>query len=290
MVLEQKMTWREFEQLCEKLIEKHFPEEDWIVTPQQSRTYSDGQTKRKDIAISERRQGGRGRHYVVDCKHFPTSPLNQNEINTTLDYKRRSRASAAIILVSSSSNCPESFVKSAERQEVIVIKVNTSYLRHLPFVKEFEVLTRRDETEEVLGHEVSSMELPEELRYSQEHEWVLVEEDNLATVGITDYAQDQLGDVVFVELPEPDTQLTQDEPFGVVESVKAVSDIYAPVSGTVKEVNTELLNTPETINEDPYGDAWLVQVEMNDPEELDALMTAEEYDRFIEEEQEDADE
>ena len=134
------------------------------------------------------------------------------------------------------------------------------------------------------------MEAPKELRYSQEHEWVLVEEENLATIGITDYAQDQLGDVVFVELPEPDAQLTQDEPFGVVESVKAVSDIYAPVSGTVKEVNTELLNTPETINEDPYGDAWLVQVEMNDPEELDALMTAEEYERFVEEEQEGADE
>ncbi len=134
------------------------------------------------------------------------------------------------------------------------------------------------------------MEAPRELRYSQEHEWVLVEEDNLATIGITDYAQDQLGDVVFVELPEPDTQLTQDEPFGVVESVKAVSDIYAPVSGTVKEVNTELQNTPETINEDPYGDAWLVQVEMNDPEELAALMTAEEYEHFVEEEQKDAEE
>ena len=134
------------------------------------------------------------------------------------------------------------------------------------------------------------MEAPKELRYSKEHEWVLVEEDHLATIGITDYAQEQLGDVVFVELPEPDAHLTQDEPFGVVESVKAVSDIYAPVSGTVKEVNTELLNTPETLNEDPYGDAWLVQVEMNDPEELDALMTAEEYERFVEEEQEDADE
>jgi glycine cleavage system H protein len=134
------------------------------------------------------------------------------------------------------------------------------------------------------------MEAPQQLRYSQEHEWVLVEEDNLATIGITDYAQDQLGDVVFVELPEPDTRLTQDEPFGVVESVKAVSDIYAPVSGMVKEVNTELLNTPETLNEDPYGDAWLVQVEMNEPEELDALMTAEEYERFVEEERESADE
>ncbi len=130
------------------------------------------------------------------------------------------------------------------------------------------------------------MEAPKELRYSREHEWVLVEEENLATIGITDYAQDQLGDVVFVELPEPDIQLTQDEPFGVVESVKAVSDLYAPVSGTVKEVNTELRNIPETINEDPYGDAWLVQVTMNDPEELDALLTAEEYERFVEEEQE----
>ncbi len=133
------------------------------------------------------------------------------------------------------------------------------------------------------------MEAPKELRYSREHEWVLVEEDHVATVGITDYAQDQLGDVVFVELPELEAQLTQDEPFGVVESVKAVSDIYAPVSGTVKEINAELLNTPETINEDPYGDAWLVQVEMSDPGELDALMTAEEYERFLEE-QEDADE
>ena len=134
------------------------------------------------------------------------------------------------------------------------------------------------------------MENPKELRYSREHEWVMVEEDDLATIGITDYAQEQLGDVVFVELPEPDTQLTKDEPFGVVESVKAVSDIYAPVSGIVKEINTELPNTPETLNEDPYGDAWLVQVEMSDLEELDDLMTAEEYEQFVEEEQEDADE
>ena len=134
------------------------------------------------------------------------------------------------------------------------------------------------------------MEAPKELRYSREHEWILVEEDNLATIGITDYAQEQLGDVVFVELPGPDTRLTQAEPFGVIESVKAVSDIYAPVSGTVREVNTELLNTPETLNEDPYGDAWLVQVEMNDPEELEELMTAEEYEQFINEEQESQDE
>ena len=129
------------------------------------------------------------------------------------------------------------------------------------------------------------MEFPKGLRYSREHEWVLVEEDS-ATIGITDYAQEQLGDVVFVELPELDTQLTKDEPFSVVESVKAVSDIYAPVSGSVTEVNTELTNSPETVNEDPYGDAWLVQIEISDPEELDSLMTAEDYEQFIEKEQE----
>ena len=129
------------------------------------------------------------------------------------------------------------------------------------------------------------MEFPKGLRYSREHEWVLVEED-AATIGVTDYAQEQLGDVVFVELPELDTQLTEDEPFSVVESVKAVSDIYAPVSGRVTEVNTELTNSPETVNEDPYGDAWLVQIEISDPEELDSLMTAEDYEQFIEKEQE----
>jgi glycine cleavage system H protein len=129
------------------------------------------------------------------------------------------------------------------------------------------------------------MEFPKGVRYSREHEWVLVEEDT-ATIGITDYAQEQLGDVVFVELPELDTQLTKDEPFSVVESVKAVSDIYAPVSGRVTEVNTELTNSPETVNEDPYGDAWLVQIELSDPEELEDLMTAEEYEQFVERQQE----
>ena len=129
------------------------------------------------------------------------------------------------------------------------------------------------------------MEFPNGVGYSREHEWVLVEED-AATIGVTDYAQEQLGDVVFVELPKLDTQLTKDEPFSVVESVKAVSDIYAPVSGRVTEVNTELTNSPETVNEDPYGDAWLVQIELSDPEELDSLMTAEEYEQSIEKEQE----
>jgi len=129
------------------------------------------------------------------------------------------------------------------------------------------------------------MEFPKELRYSREHEWVAVEE-NIATIGITDYAQDQLGDIVYVELPEVGTQVTKDEAFGVVESVKAVSDIYAPVSGTVTEVNVGLPDSPETINEDPYGDAWMIRVEMSDPDELEDLMKAAEYKKFVEEEKE----
>ena len=129
------------------------------------------------------------------------------------------------------------------------------------------------------------MEFPKELRYSREHEWVAVEE-NIATIGITDYAQDQLGDIVYVELPEVGTQVTKDEAFGVVESVKAVSDIYAPVSGTVTEVNVGLPDSPETINEDAYGDAWMIRVEMSDPDELEDLMKAAEYKKFVEEEKE----
>ena len=129
------------------------------------------------------------------------------------------------------------------------------------------------------------MEFPKELRYSREHEWVAVEE-NIATIGITHYAQDQLGDIVYVELPEVGTQVTKDEAFGVVESVKAVSDIYAPVSGTVTEVNVGLPDSPETTNEDPYGDAWMIRVEMSDPDELEDLMKAAEYKKFVEEEKE----
>jgi glycine cleavage system H protein len=127
------------------------------------------------------------------------------------------------------------------------------------------------------------MEVPKELQYSREHEWVAVEE-SIATIGITDYAQEQLGDVVYVELPEVGTQVTKDEAFGVVESVKAVSDIYAPVSGTVTEVNDPLADSPETVNEDPYGDAWMIRVEMSDLGELEDLMTAVQYREFVEEE------
>lgn len=129
------------------------------------------------------------------------------------------------------------------------------------------------------------MEIPKGLRYSREHEWVAVEE-NIATIGITDYAQEQLGDIVYVELPEVSSQVTKDDPFGVVESVKAVSDIFAPVSGTVTEVNGPLADSPEVVNEDPYGDAWMIRVELSDASELEDLMTATEYQKFLEEAQE----
>lgn len=128
------------------------------------------------------------------------------------------------------------------------------------------------------------MEIPKGLRYSREHEWVAVE-DGIATVGITDYAQEQLGDVVYVELPEVGARVIKDEPFGVVESVKAVSDVFAPLSGTVTEVNGPLADSPEIVNDDPYGDAWMIRVELSDPGELEDLMTAADYKKFVEEEQ-----
>jgi glycine cleavage system H protein len=129
------------------------------------------------------------------------------------------------------------------------------------------------------------MEFPEDLKYSKEHEWVLVE-GNVATVGITDYAQDQLGDIVFVELPGLGDKVSKEDAFGVVESVKAVSDVYAPVSGKVLEVNDDLRENPEMLNEDPYGDAWMIKIEMNDIEELQDLMSAAEYEEYVAEEKE----
>jgi glycine cleavage system H protein len=129
------------------------------------------------------------------------------------------------------------------------------------------------------------MEIPKELRYSREHEWAAID-DNIVTVGITDYAQEQLGDIVYVELPEVGAAVAKDDKFGVVESVKAVSDVYSPVTGTVVAVNTGLPNSPETVNEEPYGDGWMIRVEMSDAEELNDLMTAAEYEKFIEEAEE----
>jgi glycine cleavage system H protein len=132
------------------------------------------------------------------------------------------------------------------------------------------------------------MEFPEGLKYTKEHEWVLVE-DNIATVGITDYAQQELGDIVYVELPEIGDKIVKDDPFGAVESVKAVSDLYAPVSGAVLEFNDALPETPETINEDPYGDGWMIKVEMTDVEELKDLMDAEEYAEYVEQQKDEDD-
>jgi glycine cleavage system H protein len=126
------------------------------------------------------------------------------------------------------------------------------------------------------------MEFPNNLKYSTEHEWVRLEDDGSVLVGITDYAQDQLGDIVFVELPEPsDEPVTKDEAFAVVESVKATSDIYAPVTGRVTEVNDELPNSPEVINQDAYGDGWMVRMEIEAKEELDELMSAAEYEEMV---------
>ncbi|MBI5970523.1 MAG: glycine cleavage system protein GcvH [Deltaproteobacteria bacterium] len=127
------------------------------------------------------------------------------------------------------------------------------------------------------------MEFPKDLKYTKEHEWVRLD-GTIATVGITDYAQDSLGDVVYVELPPEGGAVTKNEPFGVVESVKAVSDLYSPVSGSVAEVNDAIVDSPEAINEDPYGDAWMIKVEISGKGDLSDLMTAEDYQKFIEEE------
>jgi len=120
--------------------------------------------------------------------------------------------------------------------------------------------------------------IPGELRYLSSHEWVRLEEDGeTATVGITDHAQDLLGDVVFVELPELDSVITAGEEAGVVESVKAASDIFSPISGTVIEINEALEESPELVNSDPYDDGWFYKVKISDADELSSLLSAEEY-------------
>jgi glycine cleavage system H protein len=129
------------------------------------------------------------------------------------------------------------------------------------------------------------MEYPDGLKYSKEHEWVLVE-DKIAIIGITEFAQRELGDIVYVELPEVGEKVVKDDPFGAVESVKAVSDVFAPVGGAVVEINDTLPESPETINEDPYGDGWMIKVEMTDPDDLKDLMSAEEYAEYIEHQKE----
>lgn len=120
------------------------------------------------------------------------------------------------------------------------------------------------------------MNIPAELRYSSDHEWVRVE-GTTATIGITEYAQDALGDVVFVEMPDAGLAVAAGESFSEVESTKSVSDIYAPITGSISEVNAELESQPELLNSDPYGAGWICRIEINDPSELDGLMDAEAY-------------
>ncbi|MDJ0787512.1 MAG: glycine cleavage system protein GcvH [Myxococcota bacterium] len=124
------------------------------------------------------------------------------------------------------------------------------------------------------------METPDNLRYSKEDEWAR-REGNRVTVGVTDYAQQQLGDVVFVELPEAGKVVDRGEPFGVIESVKAVADLFSPVGGEIVEVNAALSQTPESVNEDCYGDGWMVVIELADPSEYDGLLDAAAYGDFV---------
>lgn len=124
------------------------------------------------------------------------------------------------------------------------------------------------------------MEIPKELKYTDEHEWVLVE-DNVATIGITDYAQGELGDIVFVELPEVDDEVKQADPFGTIEAVKAVSDLFSPVSGKIVAINEMLQDQPEIINASPYDKGWMIKIEVSDVSELDSLLSAEDYKQQI---------
>ncbi len=127
------------------------------------------------------------------------------------------------------------------------------------------------------------MNAPDGLLYSKEHEWILNEND-VATLGITDHAQKELGDVVFVDLPEVGATFDANEAFGSVESVKAVSEVYLPVSGEVVETNESLLDAPEKINDHPYGEGWIIRIRLGDPSELEALMSSQEYSKYVEEE------
>jgi len=126
--------------------------------------------------------------------------------------------------------------------------------------------------------------VPQDLRYTQDHEWVRREGDELV-IGITFFAQEQLGDVVYVELPEVGAEVQAGQPFGVVESTKAVSELFAPASGKVVARNDELVDAPEKINQDPYGAAWMIRITPKDLSELDALMDAAAYQKFVEEQQ-----
>lgn len=122
------------------------------------------------------------------------------------------------------------------------------------------------------------MDFPDDLRYTENHEWIQLEEDGeTATIGITDFAQGELGDIVFVELEPVGTELEQEDPFGTVEAVKTVSDLYMPAGGEIIALNEELETNPEVVNEDPYGDGWMIKVRLHDPSEVEELQTADAY-------------
>ena len=125
------------------------------------------------------------------------------------------------------------------------------------------------------------MKYPADLKYTSEHEWVRAESDTLMIVGITQFAADELGDVVFIELPNIGDEVAAAEQFGEIESVKAVSELYSPVSGAVVERNEKLADTPEIVNDSPYGAGWMIKVETSDKSQLDALMSADEYEKFL---------
>lgn len=124
--------------------------------------------------------------------------------------------------------------------------------------------------------------IPEELKYSKDHEWVKIDR-NRATIGITDYAQDSMGDIVFIELPAVDDEIDMGDAFGVVESVKAASDLYLPLSGKVIEINEGLIDSPEIINEDPYGRGWMIVIELLEPSQVEDLLSADQYHKLLEE-------
>ncbi|PSQ68046.1 MAG: glycine cleavage system protein H [Bacteroidetes bacterium QH_2_67_10] len=125
------------------------------------------------------------------------------------------------------------------------------------------------------------MSAPADLRYTENHEWIRDEGDGTATVGITDFAQSELGDIVFVEFEPPGTELEAEDVFGTVEAVKTVSELFLPAGGTLTEVNDALEDQPELVNDDPYGDGWMAKVELNAPSELDDLLPAEEYESMV---------
>lgn len=124
------------------------------------------------------------------------------------------------------------------------------------------------------------MNIPADLKYTKEHEWIKVD-GNVATVGVTEFAQSELGDIVFVEIETEGDEIDQNEVFGTIEAVKTVSDLFMPISGTISEVNADLEDAPESVNEDPYGKGWMVKIEMSDTSQLEELMTAEAYKEMI---------